>query len=100
MKKTDILGVDPGIANTGWAILQCKAIGKHEVLNSNLITTKPDWNVDRRINKIADEVSQQMKKIDCVAIESVFFMQTSPSAITTAIVGNNDCCSISRVLLL
>ena len=85
-EEMSILGIDPGIANTGWAILRCSGSNDYKVLDSGLITTKPKWPVDRRIKKIVETLSKSLSEVDIAAIESAFFMPRAPSVITTVMV--------------
>lgn len=82
-----ILGLDPGLANTGWAVIN------NQFSNSNLqlekcgvIKTgvKEDGGV--RLNKIYEGIKKIIRenKIEEVALESLFFARNARSAIKVA----------------
>lgn len=79
-----ILGIDPGLANTGWGViegsgprLRCMAYG--------CITTKAGDEMTSRLRRIHDEVRTVVERYspeEC-AIESVFFGTNAKSAFAT-----------------
>lgn len=79
-----ILGIDPGLANTGWGIVEhtgpacrCLAYG--------CISTKPDKDLAARLKIIHDEIRAVIGKYapgEC-AIESVFFGTNAKTAFAT-----------------
>lgn len=79
-----ILGIDPGLANTGWGVIErlgprsrCRAYG--------CISTKAGEPVAQRLARIHDEVRAVIAKYtpDECAIESVFFGTNAKSAFAT-----------------
>lgn len=89
MQKT-CLGIDPGIANTGYAIVSRNSVGKFTVLAHDCIQTKP-WPFGQgcgdgsRYTKIYSEISKLLvaNTPNIVAIERVFFNKNISSAMTT-----------------
>jgi len=82
-----ILGIDPGLENTGWGVIE----EKEESLNSNslkliecgvILTDKKDKS-EERLEKIFEEIQKIIKKykIEEVAVESMFFAKNAKSAL-------------------
>lgn len=79
-----ILGIDPGLAHTGWGLvsqdgarLACIAYG--------CIITEADRELAYRLKKIHDQVSAIIARFqpDCVGIETVWFGQNISAAFAT-----------------
>lgn len=79
-----ILGIDPGLANTGWGIvrqqgprLSCVAYG--------CISTDPKTALPLRLRKIYEQVSAVVQRFEptCVGIETVWFGQNVTAAFGT-----------------
>ena len=68
--KNIILGIDPGLENTGWGIIDDNKLIDCGVI----ITNKKDSSVDR-LGKIYDELEKIIKKFKVgeMAIETLFF---------------------------
>lgn len=80
-----VLGLDPGLANTGWGIVEerrgscrCRAYG--------CIRTTADLDLAWRLRRIVDELSLVANRYhpNVAAIESIFFGANTRSAIPTA----------------
>lgn len=80
-----ILGLDPGLANTGWGIVEerrgscrCRAYG--------CIHTSADEALTDRLRRIVDELAAVVARYhpESAAIESIFFGANTRSAIPTA----------------
>lgn len=81
-KPTTILGIDPGLADTGFGIIK--------VWNNNLtlvdfgcITTKAGERLPARLGEIAHDLNLIIKKYkpDFVAIEEIFFCKNVKTAL-------------------
>lgn len=79
-----ILGIDPGLANTGWGVLlqrgsrlSCQAYG--------CISTSKDLPLERRLRKIYEQMSAVVARYQpqCVGIETVWFGSNVQSAFAT-----------------
>lgn len=79
-----ILGIDPGLANTGWGIvrqqgprLSCVAYG--------CISTDPKSSLSLRLRKVYEQVSAVVQRFQpsCVGIETVWFGQNVTAAFST-----------------
>ena len=86
MARTEriILGIDPGLANTGWGIvaqsgarLSCKAYG--------CISTTKDVPLAQRLKKIHEQMAAVIARFEptCVGIETVWFGANTQSAFAT-----------------
>lgn len=72
-----ILGIDPGIANTGWAVLDCDRL----VCCGCIVTGAKD-GLTIRLKKIIDELQKivEKHKIKELAIETLYFAKNVKSA--------------------
>lgn len=80
-----VLGIDPGIAITGTAIIK-EEKGKIELLDSQSLTTSASLTTPQRLNKLYQDITNLIKKQkpEVAALESLFF---SSNAKTAFIVG-------------
>ncbi len=80
-----VLGIDPGIANTGWGIVDF-AGQRFQPVCYGVINTDPDDSLEHRIAVIAESVSQIAKKYDVkqISMEDIFFAKNETSAIGVA----------------
>ncbi len=76
-----ILGIDPGIANTGYGIVESRGNVVTERDYGN-ITTNAQTAGERRLKKIYDEVERLIASfiIDVVVLEDIFFSKNVSSA--------------------
>ena len=79
-----ILGIDPGLANTGWGVvhqqgprLTCLAYG--------CVTTRADMPLAQRLAKIHEQIAAVAERYrpTCVGIETVWFGQNITAAFAT-----------------
>jgi len=79
-----ILGIDPGLANTGWGVIETTG-ARHRCLAYGCITTLAAEPLPVRLSRIHDEVESVVARYapaEC-AIESVFFGTNAKSAFAT-----------------
>ena len=79
-----ILGIDPGLANTGWGVIE-SAGSSHRCIAYGCITTRAGELLPERLACIHDEivsVIERYKPAAC-AVESVFFGSNAKSAFAT-----------------
>ena len=99
-----ILGIDPGLANTGWAVLDVRSqfsdlssqisvlrseniqesqAGEYKLVECGCLRTNIGEASARRLEKIYDELERLIKKykVEAMAIESLFFAKNAKSAI-------------------
>ncbi len=77
-----VLGIDPGIAISGCAIIE-ELKGKHTLIHSRAITTPPTLLTSQRLEKIYDALMDVIKTYnpDCSALESLFFNTNAKTAL-------------------
>lgn len=80
-----VLGIDPGTATTGWAIL-CEKDGKMEPLAYGHIATSPEKSDEERIFEISRDLKNIIKKYqpEEAAVEDLFFFKNKKTVITVA----------------
>ena len=84
-----ILGIDPGLENTGWGVLQSRIDSKkqgdseYELVGCGVILTKSKTKSAERLEHIYDELEKIIKKykVTEMAIETLFFAKNAKSAI-------------------
>jgi crossover junction endodeoxyribonuclease RuvC len=79
-----ILGIDPGLANTGWGVIERDG-SKLRCVAYGCITTQAREDLAQRLARIHDEVRQIITRYspsEC-AVESVFFGSNAKSAFAT-----------------
>lgn len=79
-----ILGIDPGLANTGWGIVEHEGSRLH-CLGYGCITTGVESTVPQRLARIHAEIQRVIERYaptEC-GIESVFFGSNARSAFAT-----------------
>lgn len=80
-----ILGIDPGLANTGWGIVETRG-SLCRARAYGCVTTKACEPIDQRLGRIFAEVSRAIEAYHPtqLAIEKIFFGENTRSAIATA----------------
>lgn len=80
-----ILGIDPGLANTGWAVVEFSN-NRYRPFAYGTITTKANDDLQNRICTITNEIGSIAKefKVEVASIEDVFFTKNVSSAIPVA----------------
>ena len=80
-----ILGIDPGLANTGWGIVETRG-NVCRARAYGCVSTSSHDPIDQRLGKIFDEVSSVISRYGPthLAIEKIFFGENTRSAIATA----------------
>ena len=80
-----VLGIDPGIANTGWGIVEFTG-QRFQPVCYGVINTSPDDILSRRIAVIAESVGRIIEKYDVkhLSMEDIFFARNEVSAIGVA----------------
>ena len=68
-----ILGVDPGLINTGWGIIKCKKDQDIHILNGTITTNSKD-DLAVRLNHIYEELMNIVKahSPENIAVEKIF----------------------------
>ncbi|OGF46037.1 MAG: crossover junction endodeoxyribonuclease RuvC [Candidatus Firestonebacteria bacterium RIFOXYC2_FULL_39_67] len=80
-----ILGIDPGIATTGYGLIENKGSNLC-LVDYGCILTTPKMPVPERLNKLFNELSKLIKKQkpDEVAIEELFFAKNVKTAMSVS----------------
>lgn len=79
-----ILGIDPGLANTGWGVIEQKG-GSFRCLAYGCVVTRAGEPVAQRLALIHDGIRQVIGRYspEAAAVESVFFGTNAKSAFAT-----------------
>lgn len=77
-----ILGIDPGYATLGWAIID----GSLKIVDYGLVETSNNIRIDERLFIIYNEINKIIANYSpqCVAIEKLFFAKNTKTAIDVA----------------
>jgi crossover junction endodeoxyribonuclease RuvC len=69
-----VLGIDPGLANTGFGVV-CRRRGRLVALDGGVITTKPETASELRLAHLYAEICALLTahQPDAVALESLYF---------------------------
>ena len=79
-----ILGIDPGLANTGWGVVE-RSGSRLRALAYGCVSSKADEQLAQRLSAIHDQivaVIERYSPTEC-AVESVFFGVNAKSAFAT-----------------
>jgi len=82
IKPTIILGIDPGLATTGFGIIK-KDKDKLMLVDYGCITTRAGLANEKRLQHINEELNKIIKKYkpDCLAVEQLFFCKNVKTAL-------------------
>ena len=85
-KSTRCLGIDPGLSNTGWAVVSRNQRGQFAIVDCGCIITHKKDTEQKRVLQIYNAIRDvlQQHTHDCVAVERVFFNQNPISCLSTA----------------
>jgi len=77
-----ILGIDPGLASTGYGVINTKKNMKH--IEHGVISTDPGKTVGERLKKINREMKRLINKYkpDVLAIEKLYFFKNQKTAVS------------------
>ena len=80
-----ILGVDPGLANTGWGVVET-VNQRYRPVSFGVIRTDSTHSLPERIHAIASELGKlaKMYRVEAVSIEDIYFAQNISSSISVA----------------
>jgi crossover junction endodeoxyribonuclease RuvC len=80
-----ILGIDPGLANTGWGVIETRG-SACRARAYGCVTTTAQQPIAERLGAIYDQISQAIERYGPtqLAIEKIFFGENVRSAIATA----------------
>lgn len=86
MKVKVCLGIDPGLSNTGYAIVSRKRHGAFAIVDSGCISTHKKDTEQTRIHQIYNTIREMLgtHHPELLAVERVFFNQNPISCLSTA----------------
>ncbi|GMB10301.1 MAG: crossover junction endodeoxyribonuclease RuvC [Candidatus Improbicoccus devescovinae] len=81
-----IVGIDPGYATTGYAILNIKSSKNYELIDCGVVKTKAETYFPERLEQIYKEILNIFSKYkpNIVSIESLYFQNNQKTAIAVA----------------
>ena len=87
-KSTRCLGIDPGLANTGWGVVARKKSGKFVLMERGCLVTLSRESEGARLLHIYQQITEltDVHVPNGVAIERVFHNQNISSSLSTAAV--------------
>ena len=85
MKEGVVIGIDPGLANTGWGVIRANG-SKVKPVAYGCISTKPQLELPERLGIIHDNLCEVVDKYQpsAMSAECIFFAANAISAISTA----------------
>jgi crossover junction endodeoxyribonuclease RuvC len=77
-----IVGVDPGLVNTGWTIIDFDLNQKSKIIDYGLIITNSQEKISFRLAKIFDELSKNLDKykVDSASLEKTLVNKNAKSS--------------------
>lgn len=81
-----VLGIDPGLATTGYAVLELSDGRWPRVLEAGVIRTPADTPLPQRLRMLYEDTRRLLReyKPDALAIEELFFAQNRTTAMAVA----------------
>ena len=79
------MGVDPGLANTGWGVIEVRG-SKTDALAYGCISTEKTQDLSLRLACIYDKISAAIERYepDALSVEEIYFGANTKSAVATA----------------
>lgn len=83
-KERIILGIDPGLANTGWGVIEQRG-ARLTCLAYGCVSTPTSMPLEKRLAKIHEQIGAVAERYrpTCVGIETVWFGQNITAAFAT-----------------
>lgn len=83
--STIIMGIDPGLANTGWGVVECRG-SKLRPIAYGCITTRKSISLPGRLAIIHDNLCEIIDRYmpTCLSVEGIYFGANTQSALLTA----------------
>lgn len=80
------LGIDPGLSNTGWAVVSRDRHGAFGIVDCGCITTDKKQSKPERVHQIYNHICEILQNLvpDLLAVERVFFNKNPSSCLSTA----------------
>lgn len=79
-----MLGIDPGVATTGYGLVEQKSDGELVAIGYGIIQTSPKLLLSERLNLIHEELKKilLLHKPDTAAVEKLFFQRNVTTAMS------------------
>ena len=76
-----IIGIDPGLAHTGYGILRCGP-GQQEILDTGVVSTNPGLSLEERLFKIYTSLDSVFQRFlpDVAVVEGLYAKNRNPEA--------------------
>lgn len=81
-----LLGIDPGLATTGFGLIEKKAVNQFICLDYGIIATKPNLSLGDRLVEIQKNLDELLKNShpDYTALEELFFSKNIKTGLLVA----------------
>ena len=85
MRERVILGIDPGLAHTGWGLISQRGT-KLSCVAYGCVSTAQEMDLAHRLKKIQDQIAAVIDRFhpECVGIETVWFGENVTAGIATS----------------
>ncbi len=86
MSQSRVLGIDPGLATVGYAVLELTTTNSYQMLEAGVISTPPEDDIPTRLKHIYDESCELVQEFEpkALAIEKLFFKKNVTTGINVA----------------
>ncbi len=80
-----ILGIDPGLAETGWGVVE-EISGRIRPVSFGVVKTFPSMELSERIYTLGEDISSLVEKysVDVCSMEDIYFARNITSAVPVA----------------
>ncbi|MGI6432905.1 MAG: crossover junction endodeoxyribonuclease RuvC [Sphaerochaetaceae bacterium] len=80
-----VLGIDPGLAQTGWGVVETEG-QRYRPVSYGVVKTNTKMSTEKRIHTIASEIGviAQKHSVGVASIEDIFFAKNISSAMSVA----------------
>ncbi len=81
-----IMGIDPGLANTGWGLIESVSGHSAELVDCGCLSTSPEISFSERLNLLYKKSLELSEKFspDEIAVEKLFFAKNTKTAMQVA----------------
>lgn len=86
MSRPRVLGIDPGLATVGYAILESASDMRYQLVEAGVISTPPDDEIHVRLQHIYEETCELVKEFapTALSIEKLYFKRNVTTGINVA----------------
>ena len=85
MKSKICLGIDPGLSNTGWAVVSRNRSGAFEMMDCGCIITHKKDTEPKRVLQIYNAIHEVLAthQPDCLATDRVCLLRVYPTSVNS-----------------